>query len=474
MTTENEKSPFNSITNNNLIIPVILCGGVGSRLFPLSRNNYPKQFIKIINEYSLLQNTIIRFKDYHEIILIANLEHKYIITFQLEELFNKKILSNNIKINIILEPCGRNTGAALNMACIMRPKHKLIFVPSDHVFSHNEFDEAIKTSTELLSEPNINIITLGIICTYPDTGYGYILCDINKYDESRVGGFIEKFIEKPNEELAKKLYLMDNSYWNSGIYFFNSEYVLPLFEKYMNHNHNTLLNLKIFLINEVAVSNDHVNFIYLGDDYQKCENISIDYGLIEHLDSNVVYMVPFNGFWSDIGSYKAIHSITDKDDNNISKGNIISNGSSNCYVSSSKLVTLNGVNNLGIIETEDVLLITDLDKTQNIKNIYEDIKIKNKSEINNTITRYFNVGITKKISSNNNYKSSLITIFPYNVFNINTKKNPKHILITKGKAIYNLNKEIKKGDYLCIDTFASVSITTSNEELEFIRTTIYN
>jgi mannose-1-phosphate guanylyltransferase len=272
-------------------IPVILCGGSGSRLFPLSRNSFPKQFVKISNEYSLLQNTILRFISCTHIILISNHSHKNILLSQIKELIDLKLLSVDIKFTVFLEPVGKNTLPAITFICEYFISKKLLFLPCDHIYDTQILLETVNNGLKSLN----NIVTFGIKPTYPETGLGYIETD-------PTDNFVNKFIEKPNLDKAIELVKKDNIFLNSGIFLLQSTHFINIINQY---NPKLLSDIeKITSIKTQDFAN--IESIQIDYEYSKCESISIEYGIMKLLGPKQIYMC----------EYKSIHDISSKDDSN--------------------------------------------------------------------------------------------------------------------------------------------------------------
>lgn len=366
-------------------IPVILCGGSGSRLFPKSKKNFPKQFIKINSNYSLLQNTILRFKHLNHIILVSNISHRHIIEYQLNE------LNLDIKFEIYLEPSGRNTAPAINLITQLKPDNRLLFLPCDHIYDN---DILLQTINNALQQDEL-IITFGIKPTYPETGFGYL--------EYNLLGYLNKFIEKPNKETAIKLLESDNYFWNSGIYLLDAKYMNEIYLIIQPSIFHEIKNL----INDIEIDN---RYYIIPNRYNRCLNISIDNGIMELLPYNSIYMIKYNGFWNDIGTFKSIHDILQKNEFNINISNHINYNSNNCLIDSNKLVLLNNVSNLIISEVDDCILVSDINSSQDIKKVFE--LTKDKKEIKSNKIDYRPWGYYEILSEFDGYKIKKISVYP--------------------------------------------------------------
>lgn len=358
-----------------MIVPVILAGGSGTRLWPLSRSSYPKQFLRLLNQYSLLQNTILRLKNLDlsivAPIIICGEEHRFIVAEQLREI-------DIHEADIILEPIARNTAPAITLAALHAQKKyqqndiRLFVLSADHeIQNHGAFKSSIEQAYEHL---NISpVVIFGIKPTYPEIGYGYI-----KYSESINSDTIyhvEDFVEKPDLKTAEEYLRTDQYAWNSGMFMFDLFAFLKLIDQFANEVKKSCLNAY------EKVKSD-LDFIRIGiDDFKLCPDISIDYALIEKVDD--LLMVQLDAGWSDIGSWSALWDIQEKDENqNVIQGDVIQLLSQNNLVyAQDKLVSLLGVENLIIVETKDALLIANKTHMQHVKDIVQILKNNQRSEV---------------------------------------------------------------------------------------------
>lgn len=340
---------------------IILAGGSGSRLWPLSRELYPKQLLNLISDKSLLQSTFERLtncmqKD--EILSITNTKHSANVRMQLaQQTENPKVLS---------EPVSKNTAPAIALATkyIMQETGEdpvILVVPSDHLIQDKEhFLSTVKKGEKLAEEGYI--VTFGIKPNYPETGYGYI----NTLKPLNIGFKVKEFVEKPNLETAEKYLKAGTYYWNSGIFMFKASTMIAEIEKNAP---------------EIAKIAQNVDFTKSSDipfvEFDKMPSISIDYAVMEKSDK--IALVALESDWNDLGSWQSIYDVSKKDENNnVFIGHVIDEGSKNSFVyASSKLVTTIGLEDTVIVETEDAILACKKDRTQDVKHIYETLKKQN-------------------------------------------------------------------------------------------------
>lgn len=381
-----------------MLIPVILSGGVGSRLWPLSRKSKPKHFMPLIEDRigtelqsdliskSLLQQTVIRCKKKnaeqgsenqspftHGPIMICDSEHRFLVADQCREL-------NIIPEDIILEPERKDTAAAIILTTLYvyekyhneHPDAKILVLPSDHYMSDSEY--FIKRIKDGVMLNNNNIITFGITPKYPEIAYGYINADLS-HNFGNDCFRVKRFIEKPKLQVAEKLIEAQDCFWNSGMYLFEVKTLIDLCELYqpelLNYCKQTL----------ASKYNDHEFIAFNSDSFSKINPISIDYAIMQ--DARDMLVVKYDGEWSDVGCWHGVWQNSNKDsNNNVVMGNVIYNDNvDNCYLrSDSRLIVVADVENLSVIETPDAVLVTTLGNSQNLRDIVEESLAKNKKE----------------------------------------------------------------------------------------------
>jgi len=355
------------------ILPIILAGGSGSRLWPLSRENYPKQYLNLVGNLTIFQETIKRIQELAEIenpIIICNENHRFIVADQCQQI-------NIHNPTIILEPIGRNTAPAITSAALHAenfPEDTLLLVlSSDHyIDDKNKFIEAINIAIDPALKGKM--VTFGISPTSPNTGYGYIKIK----EKSHNGAFIvENFVEKPDQKLAES-YIRDESYfWNSGIFLFRRDTFLTEIEKYSP------------LVLEAVKKSVHksikdLDFIRLGvEDFESSQSISVDCAVMEKSDNLI--LIPLDTYWSDLGTWKSLYEISEKDDNgNVVSGDVIPYESRNCYIRADHhiLATI-GVEDLIIVDTSDATIVASKDKAHEVGKIFNEIKSNKRYESSN-------------------------------------------------------------------------------------------
>ncbi len=423
---------------NNKILPVILCGGEGTRLWPLSRKSFPKQFLSLtnVNDKSLLQNTQKRLegiKDLLEPILICSSEHRFIVAEQMRE------INVNPK-SIILEPFGRNTAPAILLAAFKSLETEdnphLLVLSSDHqIKNEKKFRDIIEIGKTYSSDNKL--VTFGVIPKSPETGYGYIKSD-KPFDTKKIEGInISEFIEKPNLKKAKEL-INDKSYtWNSGIFLFKAKTII---------NEIKNLNPEIFKACEKTFCNitADLDFQRLDEKYfEVCPNMSIDNAVMENTKKGIV--IPLDAEWSDIGSWNSVWKNSEKDkDGNFKKGRVLSKETQNCYLSSeSKLLVSLGIDNLVIIDTDDVTLVADKNESETIKKVVKDLQVKKIKEAVLHKRVYRPWGFYLSILEDSRFQVKIIHVKPGAKLSLQMHHHrSEHWVVVKGTAEVEINSEI--------------------------------
>lgn len=329
---------------------VILCGGNGTRLFPLSRNELPKQFLPLTEkEKTMFEITLERAKKikYNHLFIICNEIHSSLV---------EEYMKTEKNYTIITEPIGRNTAPAISIVHHLNESKSLLVLSSDHIWDDHLFINSVHQGLEMLEN---NIVVFGIKPTYPETGYGYI---------HYKGSNVLSFTEKPKKEVAEKYFKNGNYLWNSGNFLFSKNYLEKELKKWVPEIYNTTKEvLHKSLYSKYKIELEKESFSKVRDD-------SIDYTIMEKQRNCKVIL--YDGRWSDIGSFQSLYDFLPKNEdghvNHHNQSNIISVDSRNSFIHSKKLVSLVGVEDLCIIETDDIIYIGDLKKSQEIKKVVKE------------------------------------------------------------------------------------------------------
>jgi len=353
------------------MIPVILSGGSGSRLWPLSRAAYPKQFLPLCSGHSLVQDTVLRLKgsvaSEPPIFVTAN-DQRFLLADQIQALDIKGT-------DIILEPARRNTAPAIALACfaavVRDPQAVILVLPSDHhIENTGAFQRALSTANAAAVAGNL--VTFGVVPTKPETGYGYIKAQHQQHSEGWYQ--ISAFVEKPSLELAQQYLASGDYYWNSGMFAFRADLYLQELQRF---------NPAIFAAANAAWDerSEDLDFIRVGEQaFADCPEDSIDYAVMEKTDKAVV--IPLDSGWSDVGSWQSLWEVQTKDANgNVLLGDVLAQDTGNTMVHAGKrLVTCLGVKDLVIVETADAVLVADIHQVQKVKDIVKLLEAEGRSE----------------------------------------------------------------------------------------------
>ena len=383
------------------ILPVIMSGGSGSRLWPLSRQLNPKQFLPLANDLSMLQVTIQRLNgiDTALPLLICNEQHRFLAAEQLRQL-------NLEQANILLEPVGRNTAPAIALAALQACSESddpiLLVLAADHLIQDvDAFQTCIQTALPLAQDGKL--VTFGIVPTHAETGYGYIEQGI----DVGIGGFkVSRFVEKPDLVTAQE-YLANGSYfWNSGMFMFRASRYLQELEAFRP---DILAACRAAL----AGGSQDMHFTRVDEAaFAACPDDSVDYAVMEKTADAV--MVPLDAGWSDIGSWAALWDVSDKDEQgNVFKGDVLNQRSNNTYVhADSRLVATVGLDDLVIVETKDAVLVAHKDHVQDVKKIVEQLKSGARTEHINHREVYRPWGVYDSVDNGHRYQVKRITVKP--------------------------------------------------------------
>lgn len=351
------------------IFPVIMAGGNGSRLWPLSRVLYPKQFLRLEGDYTMLQETVRRLDGLHSSapLVICNEEHRFLVAEQLRAI-------DQLAGNIILEPVGRNTAPAIALAAMTalnRGEDALLLVlAADHVIRSPVAFVAAVEAARTHAEAG-KLVTFGIVPTVPETGYGYIR---RGAPQSQSGYAVSRFVEKPDLETARHYMESGEYYWNSGMFLFRASSYLQELQRFRPD---------IYTVCEQALVNSSSDMDFIRVDkasFLACPDDSIDYAVMEKTQEAVV--VPLDAGWCDVGSWSSLWEISPKaDDGNVQQGDVLYHASRNNYVyAESSLVSLVGVEDLVVVQTKDATLVARRDQVQEVKKIVDQLKQQGRTE----------------------------------------------------------------------------------------------
>ena len=431
---------------------IILAGGSGSRLWPLSRELCPKQLLKLDGENSLLQSTfkrLCRFIDPENIISITNIKHANDVKFQLS-----KVCGDSV---VLSEPIAKNTAPAIAASIEYFKQMKdenevVIIVPSDHLIKDLEkFENTVKTGLRAAEEGKI--VTFGIQPTYPETGYGYI-----KTKSENDGIFdVDCFVEKPDLKTAQKYLLEGNYFWNSGIFMAKVSTLLKEFAHYQKEIFENLskLNYKESITIKYGV-------------FEDMPSISFDYAIMEK--SNKIVLCKLQSDWSDLGSWQSLYDVTEKDSNgNVLEGNAIVEDVKNSFIyTDKKIVAAIGLENVILVNTEDAVLACKADYSQQVKNVFEKLKKDDDKAhlIHKTVFRPW--GWYTCLADGEGYLTKVICVSPKQKLSIQSHNHrSEHWVVLEGHAKVVLNDKdylLEAGQSIDIPVQAKHSLQNPYEE----------
>ncbi len=421
--------------SNKSLVPVILSGGSGTRLWPLSRYCFPKQFVSLSSDskLTLIQETLQRIKNFDNTtapIIICNQEHRFVVAEQCKEI--------NIRPKeIILEPCARNTAPAILSAALRvfqeNINGNLLILSSDQLMTNIEqFKLAVAKGEEYSN--NDEIVLFGVLPSNPETGYGYI--EVNKKPnlEELEAKNIISFIEKPNLKDAKKFIKNGNYLWNSGIFIMKASTVINQMKMYAPNIYKSVSESYQNKIKDL-------DFIRLEqENYKNCENISIDLAIMEKTNKGVV--LPLDKGWSDIGNWFSLWQNSQKDiNNNFMRGRVFSQENKNCYLrSENRLLVALGLKDLVVIETDDVVYVGDIKKSQDVKNIVNQLKINNEPESESHSLVFRPWGTYKSMIQGDRWQVKIIRVKPGASLSLQMHHHrAEHWIVVKGTANVELD-----------------------------------
>jgi len=451
------------------ITPVILSGGSGERLWPLSRREYPKQYLNLTSKNTMLQETILRLSGIENLadpIIICNADHRFLVAEQCKEI---KILNPTI----LLEPVGRNTAPAIAAAATQSIKKGdnpvLLVLSADHIIQDiNAFHQTIKAGMDLAEEGKL--VTFGVVPSNANTEYGYIKFQntLHSKSDKHIGAHVVKeFVEKPNLKKAQSYLKQGNYLWNSGMFMFKANTLL----KELNHFSPEIVK---FINSAVDKASHDLDFIRLDKKaFELSPSDSIDYALMEKSDNVVV--VSLSAQWNDIGSWTALYDIGLKDNNgNVIQGDVFSESTSNSYVNANHhMVATIGVKDLVIVDTPNATLISTKEKVHEIKKILEKLQEKRRNEQFYHRKVYRPWGWYDSIEEGEHFQVKRLHVNPGAKLSLQMHhKRAEHWVVIKGTATASNGKQVltlKEGEstYIPVGTKHSLENQT-NAYLEII------
>jgi mannose-1-phosphate guanylyltransferase/mannose-6-phosphate isomerase len=379
------------------VYPVLLAGGSGTRLWPVSRELYPKQLAKLIGKESLIQSTLRRLVPpftADNVRVVCGEQHLHEIARHMEDI---GIPAGG---RIITEPAGRNTAPAILLACLqIRAAVEdavLAIFPADHMIGNlAAFHTRLAAAVELAAQGRI--VTFGITPHYPETGYGYV-----EAGAAAGGGAlsIRRFVEKPDLDTARRYLAAGNFFWNSGMFAFRASVIL---DEFRIHQPRLLQALQRLCLADQPIR---------PEDYRQLPDLSIDYAVMEKTDKGVVLPSDFD--WSDIGSWKSLYDFLPKDaDGNVLDGDVIAQETRDCFVMSyERLIATNRLQNLVVVETPDSIFVSDIDRSRDVKSIVAELKQRGRTEHHQHLTRHFLWGTATLLEETDGHRIRRLVIYP--------------------------------------------------------------
>jgi len=446
------------------VYPILLAGGTGTRLWPVSRELYPKQLVKFIGEHSLLQETIKRLPpvlDIKNVKVVCGEQHFHETAKHIENLGLKP------EGKLICEPSGRNTAPAILLAVLhllaLEKDAVLCIFPADHVIKNLDgFHDRLKAAIELANDGYV--VTFGIQPHYPETGYGYVE---GQTKMSHGALTLERFVEKPDLPTAEKYIKAGNFFWNSGMFAFKASVILTEFKTYQPE---LLSKMKtIFTVDKPIARQD----------YDQLTDISIDYAIMEKTEKGVV--LPSDIGWSDIGSWKSLYDFLKKDtDNNVVGGDVITQDTRNCLIlGHSRLIATNRLRGMAVVETPDSVFVSDLERSRDVKSIVSKLKDQGRKEFHQHRSEYHPWGILKLLEHTDSCTTNELTVYSDSSLSLPANKNTAyHLFVVKGQATISTGsnrKTLNPRESLTCSAESQVRIeNTKKTELSLIQLELKN
>lgn len=412
------------------MIPVILSGGSGTRLWPYSRSLFPKQFLPLLGEDTLLQQTLMRLKNSAAdapAILVCNHEHRFMAAEQLRAIHHQPLA-------ILLEPFARNTAPAIALAALQilsRGKDEVMLVlPADHAIQNlNALHTAIEQAQQAAEQGHL--VTFGIVPSHAETGYGYIRASGDDLVKP-----VAEFVEKPDLITAQEYLASGQYYWNSGMFAFKASMLIEQLKQFAP---------EMLKVCEQALANkiEDLDFVRLDEQaFAHCPSDSIDYVIMEKTDKAVVIALDAN--WSDVGSWSALWEISPQDEHgNASKGDVLIEQSHNNYIQSEhKLIAALGVDNLVIVETDDAILVANKDRVQEVKTLVQQLDEQHRVETKQHRKVYRPWGYYDCIDNGERFQVKRIVVSPGQRLSLQMHHHrAEHWIVVSGTALVTRNDE---------------------------------
>lgn len=417
-----------------MLLPVVVAGGTGSRLWPMSRELQPKQFLSLHEGGSMLQNTISRLDglDVEDPIVICNEDHRFLVAEQLRQM-------RKLPGNIILEPVGRNTAPAITLAALHATRGGedpvLLILAADHLIADIATFHSVITNAIPFAEDG-KLVTFGIVPTHPETGYGYIQRGEAQHHSNSTGWKIQRFVEKPDQATAIS-YLASKEYlWNSGMFMFRASAYLNEVAKFCPLILDICQNAMQQPVNDL-------DFIKLDKEtFSACPSDSIDYAVMEHTDLGMV--VAMDAGWNDVGSWSALWETSSRNTHgNALIGDVFAHDTRDCYIrSEDKLTAALGLDDLIIVNTKDALLVSHKNSVQDVKKVVDHLKMNSRSECREHTTRYMPWGHAETLVQDAHYKVNHVTVNSGHEISLQLHHHRvEHWVILKGTALISIEDE---------------------------------
>tara|TARA_R110000787_G_scaffold33482_9_gene87709 strand:- start:3214 stop:4632 length:1419 start_codon:yes stop_codon:yes gene_type:complete len=443
------------------MIPVILSGGSGTRLWPLSRAAYPKQFLALTGDRTLLQDTVLRLDgvaDMQAPLLICNEEHRFLVAEQMRGI-------GCHPRSILLEPVARNTAPAVALAALLAdPDDVLLVLPADHVIAETKvFQAAIAVAVEHATRGEL--VTFGIVPDRAETGYGYI-CAARQQD-SREAARVERFVEKPDAATAQAYIDSGQYYWNSGMFAFRAGVYLAELGRWRP-------DILAACEQAMGAVTDDLDFGRVDTGaFTACPAESIDYAVMEHTDKAV--MVPLQAGWNDVGSWSALWDLASRcEQGNAVSGDVLAVDTHNSYLhAENRLLATVGVSDLVVVETNDAILVAHRDRVQDVKEVVRQLKAGDRTEADSHRKVFRPWGYYDSIAKNHRYQAKRIVVNPGAKLSLQKHRHrAEHWVVVQGTALVTrgdeqLTLEVNQSTYIPVGMVHSLE-NRSAEALEII------